>query len=131
MSADEHRCRPVDEITQIVIGAAYRFANTLGVGFLERVYENAVVHEIRKNGLSVDQQCPIDVYYDGVLVGNYVADLIVEKCVVVELKYAKNLDEAHLAQCLNYLKATGKTLALLINFGSNRVQVKRVVLNHE
>jgi GxxExxY protein len=131
MIADERRYESVDDITEIIIGAAYQVANTLGVGFLEKVYENALVHEIRKRGLRADQQVPIEVVYDGVLVGQYFAGILVESMVIIELKYAKNLDDSHMAQCINYLKATGKTLALLINFGASRVQIKRVVLNHQ
>jgi len=130
MNADKRRCRSDDEITELVIGAAYKVANTLGLGFLEKVYENALFHELKKCDLQVEQQYSIVVVYDGIRVGNFFADLFVEKRIVIELKYAKGIDDAHLAQCLNYLKATQTTLALLINFGAARVQVKRVVLNH-
>ncbi|NOZ39513.1 MAG: GxxExxY protein [Planctomycetes bacterium] len=130
MDADERRCLSDDEITGMVIGAAYKVANTLGLGFLEKVYENALSHELRKCGLHVEQQFSIKVVYDGVCVGDFFVDLLVENQIVIELKYAKGIDDAHLAQCLNYLKATQNSLALLINFGTPRVQVKRVVLNH-
>jgi len=118
------------ELTEAVIGCAYRVANTLGVGFLEKVYENALVHELRKAGLEVEQQVPLSVVYDGVVVGEYFADLVVEGCVIVELKHVKAFDNAHVAQALHYLKATKHTLALLVNFGSERVEIRRVVLNH-
>ncbi len=116
-----------EEITEKIIGCAYTVANTLGAGFLEKVYENALAHEIRKTGLDVKQQSPITVYYDGVVVGEYVADLVVENEVIVELKSAKSLDNVHMAQCLNYLKATGRKVCLLINFGSPRIELKRIV----
>ncbi len=101
--------------------------NGLGAGFLEKVYENALAHELRKTGLRVEQQHGITVHYDGVVVGEYAADLLVEDAVLVELKAVKGLDAVHMAQCMNYLKATGHTLCLLINFGTSRVEVKRVV----
>ena len=116
-----------EEITEKIIGCAYTVANTLGAGFLEKVYENALAYEIRKTGLDVKQQSPITVYYDGVVVGEYVADLVVENEVIVELKSAKSLDNVHMAQCLNYLKATGRKVCLLINFGSPRIELKRIV----
>ncbi|MGV3723005.1 MAG: GxxExxY protein [Actinomycetota bacterium] len=116
-----------DRITRKVIGCAYTVANELGCGFLEKVYENALAHEVRKAGLTVLTQKEINVYYDGVLVGAYVADLVVEDCVLVELKAVKAFDEIHMAQCMNYLKATGFEICLLINFGASRVEVKRIV----
>ena len=103
--------------------------NTLGVGFLEKVYENALVHELRKQGLKVEQQLPIEVWYDGVVVGHYQADLLVEGSVILELKAVTALDTVHFAQCMNYLKATGLTLGLLINFGKPKLEIKRVVRN--
>jgi len=117
----------LNQITQKIIGCAYVVANSLGSGFLEKVYENALAHEVRKAGLKVDQQSSVEVRYDGVVVGGYCADLLVEEAVVVELKAVKALDDIHLAQCLNYLKATGLKICLLINFGSPRLQVKRLV----
>ena len=115
-----------DEITER-IGAAFAVSNSLGTGFLEKVYENALAYELRQMGLKVEQQKPIAVHYRGVVVGDYVADLLVEGCVLVDLKAVKGLDDSHLAQCLNYLKATGLRHALLLNFGTSKVQVKRVV----
>jgi GxxExxY protein len=95
---------------------------------LEKVYENALAHELRKAGLRVLQQHPIKVYYDGVVVGEYVADLLVADCVIVELKALKALEDSHLSQCLNYLKATKIKIGLLINFGRPKVEVRRVTL---
>ncbi|MBI3665998.1 MAG: GxxExxY protein [Acidobacteria bacterium] len=124
MNADARR---LDEITKKVIGCSYAVANTLGSGFLEKVYENALTYELRKAGLTVDQQKAIEVCYEEIVVGDYVADLVVEDSVLVELKVAKQLDQVHLAQCMNYLAATGLKVCLLINFGTRKVQVKRVV----
>lgn len=114
-------------VTEKIIGCAYTVANTLGSGFLEKVYENALAHEMRKAGLSVQQQFNVDVYYDSVRVGDYVADLLVENEVLVELKAVKALDNIHFAQCMNYLRATGLQVCLLINFGTTRIEVKRVL----
>jgi GxxExxY protein len=100
----------------------------LGAGFLEKVYENALALEIQKAGLKVLQQHPIQVWYDGVVVGEYFADLLVQDSVVVEIKAVRSLDETHWAQCLNYLKATGLRLCLLLNFGKPRLEIKRIAL---
>ena len=116
----------MNKISEAIIGCAYRVGNALGNGFLEKVYENALAHEIRKHRLSAKQQFPVKVFYDSVVVGEFVADLLVEDAVLVELKTVKGIDETHLAQCLNYLKATNLPLCLLINFGNPRVEVKRV-----
>jgi len=114
-------------VTEKIIGCAYTVANTLGSGFLEKVYENAMAHELRKAGLAVQQQAGIAVNYDGVIVGDYVADLLVENVVLVELKAVKTIDNVHFAQCMNYLKATGLQVCLLINFGTPRIEIKRVL----
>ena len=122
---------PKDEINQItekIIGCAYKVSNELGCGFLEKVYENALAYEIRKLDLTVEQQKQIKVFYDNFEVGFYETDLLIENVVLVELKTVKNLDDVHKAQCLNYLKATGLKICLLINFGNPRVEVKRLVL---
>ena len=110
-----------------IIGCALAVSNTLGSGFLERVYENALAHELRKAGLAVAQQYGIVVTYDGIVVGDYTADLLVEDAVLVELKAARGLDDIHRAQCLNYLKATGLRLCLLFNFSKPRLEIKRIV----
>ena len=124
MDADQRR---LNEITEKIIGCAYQVANSLGCGFLEKVYENAVAHELRKAGLTTEQQRSIQVRYDGAVVGDYVADLLVEGSVLVELKAVKSLDDIHFSQCVNYLKATGLKVCLLINFGAPKVQIKRMV----
>lgn len=91
----------INQITERVIGCVHRVSNTLGCGFLEKVYENALAIEIRQNNLRVQQQRPIKVLYNNTLVGEFAADLLVEDCVIVELKAVKALDEVHSAQCLN------------------------------
>lgn len=121
MDTDEDQ---LNAISQQVIGCAFRVHNTLGCGFAEKVYENALAHELRKAGLHVQSQEKIDVAYDGVLVGEYFADLIVEGIVLVEIKAVRNFDEAHTAQCLNYLAATKIPLCLLLNFG-RKVEIRR------
>ncbi len=118
----------LNPVTEKIIGCAYTVSNTLGVGFIEKVYENALAHELRKAGLRVLQQHPVQVWYDGVAVGDYFADLLVDDCVLVELKAVRALDEAHWAQCLNYLKATNLRLCLLLNFGKTRIEIKRIAL---
>jgi len=124
MELSEEHIKPV---TRRVIGCAFEVGRKLGPGFLEKVYERALAHELRKSGLRVKQQHPIEVCYDGVVVGEFLADLFVEDLVLIELKAVRALDENHMAQCLNYLKATGLKVALLLNFGTRRVQIKRIV----
>jgi len=121
--------RGLEEITGRIIGRAYTVSNTLGCGFLEKVYENALVHELRKAGFEVDQQKSLKVMYDGILVGEYIVDILVQGIIILEVKAVKILDEIHVAQCLNYLKATGLKLCLLVNFGVPKVTVKRIVNN--
>ena len=117
-----------DPLSERVIGCAWTIQRTLGCGFLEKVYENAMVHECRKAALSVVAQHPIRVIYDGIVVGEFAADLLVEGRLLVELKTVKTLDDIHLAQCLNYLKATGLKVCLLLNFGKPDLEIRRVVL---
>lgn len=127
MNTDEHRSSEarLSALSERIIGCAFRVSNSLGCGFLEKVYENALAHELRKDGLLVKQQEPIKVIYDGIAVGEYFADLLVADTIIVELKAAKEISEAFAAQCLNYLKATGLPLCLLLNFGKPRVDIKR------
>ncbi len=117
-----------DKITEAIIGCAYNVSNKLGVGFLEKVYENSMVLELAKHDVSIEQQVLVKVFYDEVEVGIYIADLIVGSRVIVELKAAKNIDEIHQAQLLNYLKATGFKVGLILNFGTTRLGIKRMVL---
>jgi GxxExxY protein len=125
MNADEHRSE-LNRITEQIIGCAYRVSNTLGIGFLEKVYENALAIELRSSGMTVEQQFPLSVLYSDQVVGEFSIDLLVEGCVIVELKAARAFDDAHFAQCMNYLRA-GLTACLLVNFGVPRVQIKRIV----
>jgi len=117
----------VDRLSGIVIGCAFRVMSGLGAGFAEKVYENALAHELRKAGLAVLQQQAIAVHYDDIVAGEYVTDLLVDDTIVVELKAVRALDKAHMAQCINYLTATGLHLCLLLNFGKSRVEVQRIV----
>ena len=119
----------INRLTEKIINCVYRVSNTLGSGFLEKVYENALAIELKQNGLSVKQQHAVNVFYNGNPVGDYTADLLVEDKVIVELKAVKMLDETHSAQCMNYLKATGLKICLLVNFGKPRVDIKRIVLD--
>lgn len=114
-------------ITQQIIGAFYKVYNTLGYGFLEKVYENALAIELKRHGLSVVQQAPIKVRYNGQLVGEYYADLLVEDKVIVELKTVEALAGEHHAQLLNYLRATGIQVGLLLNFGPTKPEVSRKI----
>ena len=126
MHADEHM---LSRISERIIGSAMTVLNTLGAGFLEKIYENALTYELRSSGFSVAQQYGISVQYRGKVVGEYAADLRVENTILVELKAVKALDDIHRAQCLNYLKATGLHLCLLLNFGKPRLEFKRIALN--
>jgi len=118
------------DLTEKIIGCAYAVANGSGAGFLEKVYENALCAELRRAGLQVVQQFPIAVRWRGEVVGEYCADLFVEGALIVELKAVKAVDEVHPAQCLNYLKATGLRVCLLLNFGRPQVEIKRVILGY-
>ena len=106
-----------ESITQEIIGSFYKVHNSLGFGFLEKVYENAMVIELEKSGLSVQRQHKIDVYYEEKMVGVYYADLLIEGKVIIELKACSILMPEHEAQLLNYLKATNIEVGLLLNFG--------------
>ena len=117
-------------LTEKIIGAAYAVYNTLGWGFLEKVYENALVVELEKIGIKLVQHAPINVYYDGVVVGEYLADLLVEDKVIVELKAVKALSEVHEVQLVNYLAATPIEVGLLLNFGEE-LDIKRKVFDNE
>jgi GxxExxY protein len=126
INADERR---LEEMTARIIGCAYAVSNALGCGFLEKVYENALVHELRKSGFEVEQQKNLKVMYDGALVGEYIADLLVQGIILLEIKAVRIFDEVHVAQCLNYLKASGLKLCLLVSFGVPKVAIKRIVNN--
>jgi GxxExxY protein len=119
-----------EQTTGSIINAFYQVYNTLGYGFLEKVYENAMYIELRKRGLYVEKQKPITVHYEDVRVGDYVADLIVDRTVIVELKAAEGLAPEHVAQLLNYLKATEVEVGLLLNFGP-KAQFERKVFTND
>ena len=121
--ADEH-----GDLTEQIIGCAIKVSNGLGVGFLEKVYENALVHELRKSGLSVEQQKSMSVSYDHVVVGDYLADIVVESAIVVELKVASEITTIHEAQLMNYLRASGVRVGLILNFGESRLGIRRRVV---
>ena len=114
-----------EDLTRKIIGCAYRVFNAMGHGFLESVSENCMLVEFEKIGVRASNQYPIKVYYDGRVVGAFEADLFVENCVIVELKSVRTTLMVHEVQLVNYLKATGIDVGLLINFGEKQVEVKR------
>lgn len=114
-----------EELTRRIIGCAYKVFNTLGFGFLESVYENAMLIELRTAGLRAVNQHPVKVFYCGQVVGDFEADLFVEDAVIIELKSVRGIAQSHELQLVNYLKATGVNVGLLINFGEQGVEVKR------
>jgi GxxExxY protein len=120
----------VNLLSNRIIGGAARVLTELGAGFLETVYENALAHELGKSGLSVARRYRMAVRYDGVEVGEYVADMLVEDKILVDLRAARAINDSHRAQCVNYLKASGLHLCLLLNFGRPRLEFKRVMLTH-
>lgn len=126
---DAHEREWMNRLVEKVVGAAYEVANTLGAGVLERVYERALVVELRARGLKAETQVALRVMYKGESVGEYYVDLLVENSLIVELKCVQVLADEHLAQTLNYLKATGRHVALLINFQHPKVEWRRVVHN--
>lgn len=117
-----------NELTYNINGAIFEVNRELGVGFLEKVYENALLLELRKRGLEAESQVPVKVKYKGTEVGEYYADMIVENQVIVELKSVDSLQKIHEAQLLNYLKATGYKVGLLVNFKHPKAEIKRFVL---
>ncbi|MGC1407782.1 MAG: GxxExxY protein [Acetobacteraceae bacterium] len=127
MHAEHADSDRLNDLSGHVIGCALTVINTLGAGFLEKVYENALAYELRAGGFAVAQQCSVMVRYNDVVVGEYFADLLVENVLLVELKCVKALGDAHRMQCTNYLRATGLRLCLLLNFGRSRLEIRRVV----
>ena len=115
------------EITEKIIGCAFKVYNTLGFGFLESVYENSLAIELKKAGFKVEKQKPIEVYYDGELVGRFKADIIVNDLIILELKSVRKILKEFEVQLVNYLTATIKPVGLILNFGPERVEVKRKV----
>jgi len=121
--------RRLDHLSRAIIGSSFEVANVLGRGFVEKVYANALMLELEDKGIGVRREVPIQVFYKKRIAGDFFADLFVEETVLVETKAAGSLNNLHMAQCLNYLKASGLSLCLLINFGAASVQVKRIVNN--
>ena len=117
-----------NELTYRINGAIFEVNRVLGPGFLERVYESALLVELKSQGINVQSQVPIKVNYKGSIVGDYVADMIVENTILVEIKAVENLEKIHEAQLLNYLHATGYKVGLLVNFTHPKAIVKRFVL---
>jgi GxxExxY protein len=119
----------INDVTYAINGAVFEINKILGSGFLEKVYENALVFELEKRGVKAESQVPIKVFYKRKVVGEYVADLLVEDKVIVELKTVEALDKIHEAQLLNYLKATGVRVGMLVNFKHPKAEIKRMVLD--
>jgi GxxExxY protein len=127
MDANEREC--LDSVAERTIGAIYEVANVLGAGFLEKVYQRALVNELMRRGIRALPQVAFPVQYKGDSVGEYFADIIVEDRLVVEIKCVDHFSGEHTAQCINYLKASGLKLALLVNFQKPKVEWRRVVHN--
>ncbi len=119
---------PEQELTGKILGAAFAVHNDLGAGFLEKVYSNALAVELGQTGISCEREIPFKVEHRNVVVGDYCADIVVEKRVLVELKVCAGLDSVHEAQILNYLKASGTRVGLLMNFGQPKLQYRRFVV---
>jgi len=116
-----------EELTEKVIGCAYAVHNKMGFGFLESVYEKCLAIELQKAGLACQVQQPLNVYYDDALVGQFLADIVVEDRLILELKSSRSIARKHEVQLVNYLVATGMDVGLVINFGADKVEVKRKV----
>jgi GxxExxY protein len=127
MAANERESEDLDSLVDSMVGAAYEVSNTLGSGFLEKVYERALVRELALRGISAKAQAPFSIVYKGQSVGDYLADILVDDRLVIELKCVDEFSNEHLAQCINYLKASGRKLALLINFQKPKMEWKRIV----
>jgi len=119
----------INDITYAINGAVFEVNRILGSGFLEKVYENALLVELKRRGIKAQSQVPIKVLYKEKVVGEYIADLLVEDKVIVELKTVENIDKVHEAQLLNYLKATGIRVGVLVNFKHPKAEIKRMVLD--
>jgi GxxExxY protein len=118
----------LNDITYIINGAVFEVNKVLGHGFLEKVYENALLIELKQRGLAVESQVPITVRYKGEIVGEYIADLLVEGRVIIELKTVDKIDKLHEAQLMHYLKATNMPIGLLVNFKHSKAEIKRIIL---
>lgn len=116
-----------EEITNLIVKSAYEVHRVLGAGFLEKVYENALVHELQIRNIKCEVQRPIDIYYKDITAGKYIADIFVDDKIIIEVKANAGIDDNHFAQLLNYLKGTNNRLGLIINFGLPKLQIKRVI----
>ncbi|MGA3204137.1 MAG: GxxExxY protein [Bryobacteraceae bacterium] len=125
MNADERGFN--DPLTERVLGAVFEVSNALGAGFLEKVYERALLRELALRGIQATPQASFSVMYKGHCVGEYFADILVEDLLVVELKCVDRFASEHTAQCLNYLRASGRTVCLLVNFQKPKVEWRRIV----
>ncbi|MFC1867438.1 GxxExxY protein [Thermodesulfobacteriota bacterium] len=118
----------INELTYKINGAIFKVNRELGAGFLEKVYENALIIELKERGLKAENQVPVEVKYKGFQVGDYYADVVVENQVILELKAVDSLQKIHEAQLLNYLKATGYKVGLLVNFKHPKAETRRFIL---
>jgi GxxExxY protein len=126
----EEKKHRFEDLTRTIIGCAFNVSNDLGCGFLEKVYENSLAVEFRQKNIPFGAQVPLRVLYSGQTVGEYVADMIVDSSVLVEIKATEIDNPAHKAQVINYLRATGLEVGLLLNFGRPRLSVQRLVRSH-
>ncbi len=118
-------------IADKIIECALKVSGVLGVGFIDKVYERALLYELEKKRFQIEVQYPMNVYYEGIIVGDFVADLVVQNCILVEIEAVASLTENHKQKCLNHLKASELELALLINFGGYELQVETIMLNYQ
>jgi GxxExxY protein len=116
------------DLSYKIIGLAMEVHNKLGPGFLEKVYENALMLLFRREGIGARQQAPIKVYFDGEVVGEYFTDILVEDKIILEIKALDKIIDAHIAQTLNYLKATDLRIAIILNFGKRKLEYERLII---
>jgi len=116
------------DLTYKIIGLAIEVHTKLGYGFLEKVYENALMLLLLREDILAKQQTPIKVYFEGEIVGDHVADILVDNKIILELKSIENINDVHRAQVLHYLKATGLRIALILNFGKTKLQYERLII---
>ncbi len=116
------------DLSYKIIGLAMQVHRELGFGFLEKVYENSMMVLFRRENITAKQQAPVSVSFEGEIVGDYYADILIEDKIILELKAIEKITDAHKAQALNYLKSTGLKLAIIINFGKQRLEYERIVL---
>jgi GxxExxY protein len=129
MNTDERRCP--DSLTERVIGAILEVSNVLGAGFLEKVYERALLRELGLRGMRAAAQASFAIAYKGQNIGEYYCDILVEDVLVVELKCVERLANEHVAQCLNYLRASGRNVCLLVNFQRPKAEWRRIVSGYQ